>query len=144
MTPEGLAEAIPFTAWEQMSFVALVAVIVVALLAWMSYENRTNRAFQASEAKKRDDAQNARDAEWRSFLSQQRAVDQQLSSAVKESLDALTAATVTLISEVKAQRADFAVHDQKEWARLDEMSERIRANRETPTQPRTRRGRTEQ
>ena len=89
---------------------------------------------------KRDKAQelfiSSRDQEWREFLKQQRENDKQVSQAVKDSLDALTEITRSLVIEVRGQRADFQAHDKAEWAKLDEMSASIHS--EPKTQPRKR------
>lgn len=120
------ANVVPFTAWEQAVFVALFVVFVIALLRWFSGQQKQWQEFIQS-----------RDAQWQGFLSAQRASDDQKSEAIAESLNALTAATQALVTEVQGQRADFQTHDKREWAKLDEMSAAIH---EPKTQPRRRAG----
>lgn len=60
MDASKVAEAIPFTAWEQAVFVGLFIVLVVALLAWFSKENAKTQKFQ--------DGQNV---SWQKFLKDQ-------------------------------------------------------------------------
>jgi len=131
MSEGDVVKAIPFTAWEQAVFVGLFIVLIALILFWVSRENKINRQFQQSESAAREIAQAARDAEWRLFLQQQRENDNQVSEAVKSSLDALTAITRQLVQEVQGQRADFQAHDQKEWAKLDEMSSAIHSPRKS-------------
>jgi len=121
------ANIIPFTAWEQAVFVAIFVVFVIALLRWFSNQQKQWQEFIQS-----------RDTQWQSFLSAQRATDDQKSEAIAKSLNALTAATQALVTEVQGQRADFQTHDQREWAKLDEMSATIHA--EPKTQPRRKPG----
>lgn len=116
---------LPIPAWQQAAVICLFLVLIWLMLRWMSSENKTTREFQRSEATAREKAQTERDAEWRKFLATQRAADEKKSEAMTESLNALTAATQALITEVQGQRADFQAHDQREWAALGEMSKTI-------------------
>jgi hypothetical protein len=123
-----IAGPLPATAWEQAVFVALFVVFVMALLGWFTNQQKQWQQFIQ-----------VRDDQWQKFLREQRANDEQKSEAMTESLNALTAATQALVTEVQGQRADFQAHDQREWAKLDEMSVRIHEPErflEPKTQPR--------
>lgn len=120
-----------FTEW---GYLGAVVFLIIAILAWVSRENKVNRDFQARESAARETAQIQRDNEWRGFLQQQRENDNQVSEAVKSSLDALTEITRSLVQEVQGQRADFQAHDKAEFAKLDEMSASIH-NKTTPRKP---------
>jgi hypothetical protein len=130
--------SIPLTAWEQAGIVVLFIIGFLVILTWVSRENKASREFQRSEAKSREVAQASRDAEWRLFLAQQREADIKSSEAVQRSLDALAAATQSLVTEVQGQRADFSTHDAYERAKLGEMSASIHPP--TPIAERKRRG----
>jgi hypothetical protein len=120
-----MQQTIPFTAWEQAVFVTLFVFFVIALLSWVARENKANRDFQRIEAASREKAQAERDAQWRDFLETQRETDQQMSKAVKESMDGLTSIISHLVDEVQGNRADFKEHDAMEKAKLEEMSKKI-------------------
>ena len=112
---------IPFTAWDQAVFVCLFLILVVAVLSWMSKENNANRKFQSDQAK-----------EWQDFMDAQNKKNEQISLAVKSSLDGVTAVVSRLADEVRTnndeirgQRSEFSAHDEMERAKLDEMSKRI-------------------
>lgn len=120
------------TAYTEWGYLGAVVFLVVAVLVWVSRENKVNREFQQKEAAARESAQTARDAQWRLFLQEQRENDNQVSAAVKGSLDALTEITRSLVVEVRGQRADFQAHDKAEWAKLDEMSAAIHEQKTTP------------
>jgi len=122
----------PYTEW---GYLGALVFLVLAILAWVARENAVNRKHQHDEAAAREKAQAERDSEWRLFLQQQRENDNQVSEAVKGSLDALTEITRSLVQEVQGQRADFRAHDEKEWAKLDEMSAAIHS-KDRKTQPR--------
>ncbi len=125
---------IPATAWEQGAFVVLFIILVAVILGWVARENSISRTFQKGEAAAREKAQAERDAQWRSFLEQQRTTDQQMSQAVRESMDGLTTIISRLVDEVQGSRTDFKEHDAMERAKLEEMSKVV--HEKNPTRPR--------
>lgn len=121
--------AVPFTAWEQAVFVVLLIVMVVIVLRWQARENKSARDFQASISRFMSDQQSKRDNDWRQWMEDQKQLDNQRLEAVQTALEALAALVKSVDQNITEHRAEFVAHDQKEWARLDEMSARLRGRR---------------
>src|SRR5512146_2506533 len=81
MTPDTVAQSIPFAAWEQAVFVALFIVFVVVIFALLlkglslvrGIVSSTNDSFQAFILK--------RDEQWQRYLSEMREADRQADEA---------------------------------------------------------------
>jgi len=107
MTGAEVAEAIPFTAWEQATIVAMFVVFVGVLLTWFSRQSDKWQKFMFDI-----------DEKWRAFNREQRESNLQSMNCVEGSLKDLTTVTQGLVNEVKEMRDDskkfyeaFRAHD---------------------------------
>ena len=102
MGTEVVAEAIPFTAWEQAVFVALFIVLVVGLLYWFTKQSDKWQSFMLEI-----------DEKWRAFNKEQREENNCAMADVNASLSNLTRTTGDLARSVEEMRVDIKAHDQQ-------------------------------
>lgn len=88
-----VAEAIPFSAWEQIAAICLFAVFVWRMLAWFGKQSNQWQEFII----KIDD-------KWREFNKAQREENNCAMAEVKDAVSNLTTVTQGLVSEVKEMR----------------------------------------
>ena len=108
MGTEVVAEAIPFTAWEQAVFVALFIVLVLWLLAWFSKQSDKWQQFIFQI-----------DEKWREFSRTQREENNCAMMDVNASLSNLTRTTGDLARSVEEMRSDIQAHDKQAKEILD-------------------------
>lgn len=105
MDASTVAEAIPYTAWQQAVFVVLFIIFVIALLAWFSKENAKTQNFQQKQ-----------NESWQQFMREQNDRWQHwLDKSQTETVDAMGKVTEAL----ERLSAQLDEHDKRVDARVD-------------------------